>query len=129
MVKTSFGYLNVTIFISGTARSPCTTVDEQINSFRRLALHNVNLIQFLKETKTECVDNLLKLIPIQHLNLRNSENINTDAEDKNASVMSLQDHQRQYMLAESNGRQSILSIKDKQNQNIEVIHKKEFDSP
>jgi superfamily II DNA or RNA helicase len=95
MVKMSLNYHNGTIVISGIANLPFATLDPRTNSLRAPALYYINLIEHMKQSNIEYIDNVLDLIPSKHLNLGSTKDNNANSNDNNASNLSLRDYQRE----------------------------------
>jgi hypothetical protein len=95
MVKMSLDYHNGTIVISGIANLPFATLDPRTNSLRAPALYYINLIEHMKQSNIEYIDNVLDLIPSKHLNVGSTKNNSANSNDNDSSNSSLRDYQRE----------------------------------
>lgn len=95
MVKMSLDYHNGTIIISGIANLPFATLDPRTNSLRAPALYYINLIEHMKQSNIEYIDNVLDLIPSKHLNVGSTKNNSANSNDNDSSNLSLRDYQRE----------------------------------
>jgi superfamily II DNA or RNA helicase len=96
MVKMSLNYDNGTIVISGTANFlPFATLDPRTNLLRAPALYYINLIEHMKESNIEYIDNVLDAVPSKHLNLWSAKNNKSNSNDNNVCNLSLRDYQQE----------------------------------
>jgi superfamily II DNA or RNA helicase len=98
VLKVVLSYHSGTILIRGIAHIPFATIDPRTNLLRAAALHYTDILDYLKQSGIEYVDNILDPIPSPHMNLddsnHNNNDNNTNNNNNNYAFLPLRDYQQ-----------------------------------
>jgi superfamily II DNA or RNA helicase len=88
VIKVALSYDKGTILIRGIAHIPFAAVDPRTNQLRALALYYTNIMEYIKQSGIEYVDNVLDLLPSPHIKIGRANDGN------HGNNLSLRDYQQ-----------------------------------